>query len=213
MTLTELETNLYHLLNQNFSKKGFYLIPELFQFRRLNETGFQNIILTSTRYEAEIWVEVNIGVRIDMVENLAQQFLDVIPEYRQHANTIITSIGRLSDTKYLRYKIANEEDVTFSAQTIKDFMKERGFDFLEYASHIKELDKLFNEKPHQSLKYVYNQVHRCFKAVIIAKYNNNPQFFKLLDQYQTQLERLKVPDTILENYVKLANYLVYLSIN
>ncbi|MCU0389926.1 MAG: hypothetical protein MUE81_02305 [Thermoflexibacter sp.] len=189
------------------------MIPELFQFRRLNETGFQNIILTSTRYEAEIWVEVNIGVRIDMVENLAQQFLDVIPEYRQHANTIITSIGRLSDTKYLRYKIANEEDVTFSAQTIKDFMKERGFDFLEHASHIKELDKLFNEKPHQSLKYVYNQVHRCFKAVIIAKYNNNPQFFKLLDQYQTQLERLKVPDTILENYIKLANYLVYLSIN
>jgi hypothetical protein len=213
MTLTELETSLYEHLNQFLAKRNFCLMPELYQFRKPTETGFQNLILTTTRYESELWVEVNIGVRIDTVENLAQQFLDVTPEYRKHANTLIISIGKLSDTKYLRYKIANQEDVFLTVQAIKDFMKGRGFDFLEHNSYIRHLDCLFNEKPHQPLKYVYNQIHRCFKGAILAKYNNNPHFFKLLDQYQLQLEKLRPATLIMENYIKLANYLVYLSIN
>jgi hypothetical protein len=213
MQVKNLETSLYHHLNHYLVIKNFYWIPESKQFRKQTERGFQNIILSCSSYADEMWVEVNMGVRVDLVEDFAQQFLDVPIEYRKHANTIITSIGRLSDTKYLRYKITHEEDVEVCYEAIKDFMQERGFEFLEYASHLKNLDKMLNEQPSKASNYLYNQTHRCFKAIIVAKLNNNPHFFELIDTYQQVLERLQVGEKEIDRYLKLVNFLLYLSLN
>jgi hypothetical protein len=213
MSLKSLEISLYNHLNHFLAKKSFILLPDYKQFRKETDTGFQNLILSSSRYADELWIEVNIGVRVNMVEDFAQQFLDIPIEYRQHANTLITSFGRLSDTKYLRYKIVNQEDVEICFEAIKDFMHDRGLEFLDYASHIKNLDTIFNEKPHKPNKYLYNQTHRCFKGIIIAKITDNPQFLTLLDQYQSALERMQTSDREMENYMKLVNFLLYLSLN
>ena len=213
MQLKSLEISLYNHLTHFLSKRSFALLADYKQFRKETSTGFQNVIISSSRYAEELWIEVNLGVRVDMIEDLAQQFLDIPTEYRQHANTLITSFGRLSDTKYLRYKIVNQEDVEICFEAIKDFMNDRGFEFLEYASHIKNLDFIFNEKPHKPSKYLYNQTHRCFKGVIIAKITDNPEFLKLLDQYQSVLERMQTSDREMENYMRLVNFLLYLSLN
>ncbi len=213
MPVKNLEISLYHSLNQYLVEKSFHWLSESKQFRKQTEKGFQNIILSSSNYEDQMWVEVNIGVRVDLVEDFAQQFLDVPLEYRKHANTIITSIGRLNDTKYLRYKIAHEEDVEVCYEAIRDFMQESGFEFLEYAAHLKNLDTMLNEKPAKVSKYVYNQTHRCFKAIIVAKLNNNPHFFELIDQYQQMLEKLQVGEREIDRYMKLVNFLLYLSLN
>lgn len=213
MQLKSLEISLYNHLGNFLSKKQFTLLPDYKQFRRSTDTGFQNLIVSSSRYADELWIEVNIGVRVDMVEDFAQQFLDIPIEYRQHANTLITSFGRLSDTKYLRYKIVNQEDVEICFEAIKDFMNDRGFEFLDYTSHLKNLDVIFNEKPHKPSKFLYNQTHRCFKGLIIAKITDNPHFLKLLDQYQATLERMQTSDREMENFMKLVNFLLYLSLN
>lgn len=213
MQLKNLETSLYQQLKEYFSLHAFKLLPEYKQFRKDTDIGFQNIIISVTKYDKEIIVEVNIGVRVNLVEDFAQQFLDVPIEYRQHANTIITSIGKLSNTKYLRYKIENEEDVNTCYEAIRDFMHEQGFAFLDYACRLANLDVLLNEKPHKASTHVYNQTHRCFKGIIVAKLNNNPLFFELIDKHQQALEKLKVGEVEMEKYMKLVNFLLYLSLN
>lgn len=213
MQVKNLESSLYHHLIRYLSQQSFVLLPEYKQFRRNTDIGFQNIIISTTTYSKELWVEVNIGVRVNLVEDFAQQFLDVPIEYRQHANTIIASIGKISDIKYLRYKIENEEDIKICYEAIKDFMQERGFSFLDHASRLANLDKLLNEKPHKTSKYLYNQTHRCFKGIIVAKLNHNPLFFELIDKYQQVLEKLKVSEAEMDKYMKLVNFLLYLSLN
>lgn len=213
MQVKKLETSLYHHLNEFLAQKSFFLLPEYQQFRCNTPIGFQNMIISFSKSANEVWVEVNIGVRVNLVEDFAQQFLDVPTEYRQHANTIITSIGRLNDIKYLRYKIENEEDVIACYEAIRDFMLERGFDFLNHSSRLNNLDFLLNEKPHKTSKYLYNQTHRCFKGIIVAKLNNNPLFFELIDKYQQVLEKLRVSEVEMDRYMKLVNFLLYLSLN
>jgi hypothetical protein len=189
-------------------EQAFVLMPELKQFRKTTDVGFQNLILSFSGRN-ETFLEVNIGVRHHAVEELAQQFLDNLPEFRKEANTLVVSIGKLSDTKYFRYKISCQDDIYNSAQQIMDFMNERGFRFLNESCSLASLNKIFNDKPHLPVKYLYNQIHRCFKAIIVARMCHHPQFMDLVENYFVTLHKLGASERSLMEYDRLANYLLH----
>ncbi|GEM_PF-598301 len=213
MALSKVETHLYTSLNDFLSQKDFEMRPDLKQFRRETPTGFQNIILSFSPYQAETYLEVNIGTRLNMVEEIVQQFLDNMPEFWRQANTVVVSVGKINDAKYFRYRIADDEDLHVCTEQVIEFMDQRGFMFLEYASHLKNLDVMFNAKPHQSVKYLYNQLHRCFKGVVIARLSHNPHFLTLIEQYHDKLLKLGASPTNMAEYDRLVNYLLHFSAN
>jgi hypothetical protein len=213
MSLSKVETHLYAGLNDFLVQKGFAMRPDLKQFRRPTAAGFQNIILSFSPYGAETYVEVNIGTRFHMVEETVQQFLDNMPEFWQEANTVVVSVGKINDTKYFRYRIVDEDDLQACADQIIDFMNQRGLMFLEYASHLKNLDQMFNGKPQEPVKYLYNQLHRCFKGIVIARLNHNPKFLTLLETYHGKLQKLGASQTTMVEYDRLVNYLLHFSAN
>jgi hypothetical protein len=213
MSLSKVESQLYARLEDFLADKGFVMRPDLKQFRRPLATGFQNVILSFSPYAAETYLEVNIGTRVDMVEHTAQQFLDNMPEFWPEANTVVVSVGKINDTKYFRYRIADEDDLRNCADQIVDFMEQRGFMFLDYASHLKNLDAMFNAKPNEPVKYLYNQVHRCFKGLVIARLQHNPQFLALVDKYQAKLPKLGVSQATIQEYDRLVSFLLHFSAN
>ena len=71
--------------------------------------------------------------------------------------------------------------------SIEIFFKEHGFTFLERVSNIKVLDEIMNENPHKHNKYIYNQAHRCFKGIVLAKVNDRHHLFGLIEVYRTYL--------------------------
>jgi len=202
------ETYTFVALEPYMSEHAFVLMPELKQFRKVTDVGFQNLILSFSGRN-EVFLEVNIGVRHHAVEELAQQFLDNLPEFRKEANTLVVSIGKFSDTKYFRYKIACHDDIQSSAHQIMNFMNEQGFRFLDESCSLSSLNKILNDKPHLPVKYIYNQVHRCFKAIIVARMCHHPQFMDLVEAYFRMLQKLGASEHSLMEYERLANYLLH----
>ena len=187
MTLTPFETSLYQQLTPFFERHQFTLLPERRQYRRVIDSGFQNVILSPTFYGDETMLEVNFGYRNEQVEQIAQQFLNNLSDYRPDANTLIISIGKFTEIPHFRYKIHSDDELTDICKQIGDFFTRQGFSFLETISTLPALDRLLNEHPEQTCPYLYNQIHRTYKGLIAARLNHNPHFDGLIDVYRHAL--------------------------
>ncbi len=196
-----------------FREWGFEYIDKYSQFRKTDKMGFQNVILSISQYEEEIWIEITLGIRKNEVEHIAQQFLSHLTDFQNQTTTISVSVGKLNQNPYFRYKAENEEDLEVCAEELMDFMTERGMTFLEDKNFLKELDLTFNQVPKQPILYVYNQFHRPFKGIILAKITNNPKYDELVELYYHSLVIQKANETIQINFKRLVAFLVHYSIN
>ena len=187
MTLTPFETKLYQHLTPFFEQRRYGLLPERKQYRHLTNSGFQNVILSPSYYGDKTMLEVNFGCRNEQVEQIAQQFLNNLTDYRPDANTLIISISKFEGLQYFRYKIHSDDELARTCVQIEEFFETKGFDFLETSCTLSTLDRLLNEHPASPSLYVYNQTHRCYKGLIAARLNHNPQFDSLIDGYRQLL--------------------------
>ncbi|GAB3946182.1 hypothetical protein GCM10028805_16260 [Spirosoma harenae] len=213
MTTTSFETSLYQQLAPFFMGYGFSLLSDKKQFRRATPSGFQNIILSSVFYPDDTMLEVNFGCRHEQVEQIAQQFLNNIPDLRSDANTLLLSIGRFSGSQTFRYKIHSEEDLSVVCGQITQFFTSYGFDFLTTSSTLSTLDQLLNESPGEPCQYLYNQMHRCYKGLIAARLNHNPYFEGLVDRYRYLLIRQTQNPYEQMHFERLIAYLQHYSAN
>ncbi|UZR96025.1 hypothetical protein [Chondrinema litorale] len=213
MTLNEFETSLYHKLYDFFYDRGYEMMAGKKQFRKYYSGGFKNIIFSPSVYGDECWLELNLGVRNDLVEEIVQQFLDNYKEFQNDTNTIIISIGKLTNNKYFKYKATDNDDLELICEQIESFMLHEGFSFLDKVSSIKYIDILFNRYPAKPSKFVYNQSHRCFKGLIVAKLVNNKKYKLIKDIYREALKTYGTKPLQLKNFEKLVTFLQHYSAN
>ncbi|GAB4018788.1 hypothetical protein [Spirosoma koreense] len=213
MTITPFETNLYQHLAPFFMGHEYTLLSEKKQFRRITQSGFQNVILSSVFYSNDTMLDVNFGCRNEQVEQIAQQFLNNLPDLRADANTLIVSISRFSGSQHPRYKIHSDDELADVCEKIERFFDQQGFDFLASASVLPTLDRLLNEFPSQPCPYVYNQTHRCYKGLIAARLNHNPHFDGLIDRYRHLLFRQTQNPYEQIHFERLIAYLQHYSAN
>ncbi len=211
--MTYFEITLFERLRDFFAAAGYRFLLEQKQYRQQTRTGFRNVILSMTDYEGELVVEVNLGIRKDHVEEIVQQFLTTRDDFQSEANTIIISIGKLTNNPYFRYKIVNDEDLELCQEQICQFMSTQGFDFLSEADNLMRLDTALNKNPRQPSKYIYNQRHRCFKGLAIAYLNKNPNYEQLTQIYREVLQAQGSSDMILLNYQRMVGLLANYSVN
>ncbi len=197
------------------SKQGFELLLAKQQFRKQGAHGFQNIIPTLSTYEQEqeTLVEFNLGVRLDIVEDLVNQFTQHLVDFQPDTNTLLTSMGRLLDKPFMRFKIKNESDVQQVAQNFMQFMEQQGFKSLNSFSKLPYLEQLTNQNPEQAHPYYYNNYHRCLKGLTLARLNQRIDFETLAKIYQQQLVRRNAPPVQQNNFKKLHHYLSHFSVN
>ena len=213
MTLTPFETNLYQYLTPFFEQRRYRLLPERKQYRRITDFGFQNVILSPAYYGDETMLEVNFGCRNEQVEQIAQQFLNNLTDYRPDANTLIISIGKFEGLQYFRYKIHSDDELAQTCGQIEEFFETKGFDFLKASCTLATLDRLLNEYPALPSLYVYNQTHRCYKGLVAARLNHNPQFDTLFDSYRQLLIRQTQNPYEQLHFERLVGYLQHYSAN
>lgn len=213
MTLTPFENHLYQHLTDFFANQHYTLLPEKRQFRKSVPTGFQNVILSPTYYGKETWLDVNFGCRNEQVEQIAQQFLNNLIDFRPDANTLIISIGKFTDQPYFRYKMEHPDELGVVCGQIKAFFETDGFTFLDQACTLPVLDQLFNQFPYQPSRYVYNQTHRCYKGLITARLNHNSNFADLADSYRHGLLRQTQNPYEQQNFERLVTFLQHYSAN
>ncbi len=213
MSITSFENALYRKLGTFFTSHGYQLFSEKKQFRKITSSGFQNVIFTSSTYDEETWLEVNIGCRNNRIEQIAQQFLGNTRDFWGDSNTLVISIGKFNNAKYFRYKIMTEPDLDDTCEEIKHFLSTQGFPFLEKNASLEAIHHLLNDKPLVACKYLYNQMHRCYKGMIAAKLIDSHQFLDIAEKHHKYMVSNGATDDDFVVYERLMSVLLYVSAN
>lgn len=207
-----IEKQLFEHLDEFFDEYGYELVPHRKQWRSDDDIGCSNIILSVSGNNPAI-IEVNLGVRIHRVEETLARFTNGIKNFSEDSNTLVTSIGRIQGEPFHHYEAATKQDVINVARQITSFMEEEGIDFLDNLMDITVLDELFNSEPEEKVPYIYNDIHRCFRGLILAQFNNNPHFFLIWTVYREYLEKRNAPESVQQRFEELYRYLHTFSMN
>lgn len=207
------EQQLYKQLQPVFNTEGYVAIPDKKQFRKPGRSGFKNIIFSMSGDEEEQIINVHIGLRFDLVEELVCQFLNIPESVEKESNTVIASLSRFHRLPYHRFIVTDDSSLQQTCEQIERFMKHKGFRFLNAFEKLKRIDAVVNRKPALSCPYMYNQIHRCFKGITIARLLHRTDFEQLVTIYSNYLYSQWAPRHLIENFEKLVNYLRHFSLN
>lgn len=175
--------------------------------------GSQRCFFSLAQQDTNIWIECNLAIRVEVVENIANEYLNTIKEYRGNTNTVITSYGKLTGNDYYRFKVNNPTDLLRVCTRLHDFFIDTGFGFLNENTSIYKLDKLINDYPERPTTLISNPAHRCVKGLIIAKLSNNPYLQTLAQAYGFILGKTTPTEQQRQKYNALAKYLLTVSLN
>jgi hypothetical protein len=213
MLVKPFESEIYENLKSFFDLQGYVLMPDKKQFRKNTDNGFHNVIFTTTAYENEVWLEVNLGCRNHQLEQIAQQFLGNTRDFWADSNSLVISIGKFNNAKYFRYKMSSIADVLDVCEEVKDFLLTQGFEFLKDSESLSALNEIYNKTPTKPCKFLYNQVHRSFKGLITARLTYSDEFLDLADIHRNNLMRIGATSEELLTFERLLSYLLYMSVN
>lgn len=207
-----LKNQIQEELKKRLAERDYFFMPQLNQFRRVTPTGFQCIILNWIPCENGHILEVNLGVRHDAVEDLAYPFTSGLPEL-QSTFTLFTSLGKLFEQPIQRFAIQSEADILPAVNAIQKGIMSRGISFLERYTRLENVDNLYNSDPNSALTYLHNHLHRCMRAIAIARLSLRPDFERLAASYRDQLQQIGVTESVLDRYDRLWRFLRTYSMN
>jgi hypothetical protein len=78
---------------------------------------------------------------------------------------------------------------------------------------LENVDNLYNSDPETPTLYLHNHLHRCIRAIAIARLSLRPDFERLAIAYREQLKKLGVTELVLDRYDRLWRFLRTYSMN
>lgn len=214
MCVHQYKEELFHGFEKKVSVIDFKFLPHLNQFRKETTEGFQNIVLSCSKYESELIVKVHLGSRLNIVEDWVNQFLNTPLNYQSNSNTIVTDLGKLSNEKYFSYHIVDLKDIEETIADMDHRMQTQGYRFLTKVSRVRKVNRLLNHCPSKKCDYyIHNHIHRYFKALTVARICNHPHFLDLIETYYAFLIQYHAPEKTLQDYDKLVSFLLHFSFN
>ena len=208
----EIQHKAFGYLRAFFEDYGFTSYPQLKQFRRPTATGFQNVMV-STSGEGPFTMEFHLGIRSELVEALAYQFLAAPVGFSQHATTVTVPLFRIDDSIPRKFHFHRPNDVDVACSLAIRSLRTHGFDFFADNNSIHALDRMLNAFPEEPSPYLYNQVHRCFRGLVVAKMAQNGAMPYLMETYKHVLEQRAVPERLRVGYERLVVFLHHHSLN
>ena len=208
------EKRLFQQLSPLFSRYGYEALPAKKQFRQTTKNDFRSVLFSLSGDTEEKTIDVQLGIRFNLIEELVYQFLGGKKGAEKESTTIITSLARLKRQKHRRLVITeDEEDLQNTCHDIAGALQEKGFRFLNTYSQLHRIDKMVNRKPLRLCPIMYNQIHRCFKGITIARMLHRTDFEKLVSVYGNYLDSQWAARQVTDNYYKLVNFLRHFSFN
>jgi hypothetical protein len=197
-------------LKTQLAPRRFHHLPQLSQYRKVTESGFYCVVLSAGGAAPPVIAEVQLGIRLNIVEQLAYQFTTGSDAYGPHSTTLLVSMGQLQSQPYQRYVLEKPTDVPRVASVMNNFIASEGLDFFHCYDSIAALDELYNGTDTRWLPHLG---HRSLRGIILAKLAHRPNWSALVAHYREQLQRRGTPEAIIKRYEQLAAYLHHFSVN
>lgn len=206
------ERHIYDKLDPVFRRKGYKRQAHKKQFILSTPNGFRCVQIALHRQEGQQLVDLRLGIRLNVIEELANQFLPAV-QTSAETTTILTSYGNLGLEPQPKLLLESEDDLHLLCRRIEGFMHSKGFRFLEHMDHLRKLDKLLNRKPQKNCPFLTNQYNRCFKGIVAARITHRADFNLLVKHYLRFLEREWAPHEFIDRYKRLVRFMRFYSIN
>lgn len=183
-----------------FQERGFEYLPEWKQYRQTSEKGFKNVVFATKIYDKEYVVEVNLGLRLDAVEELVYPYLRHLKAYAEQSTSFICSVGRILEQPYWRYSYATQAAFAEAVAHFRQFLTEKGLPLLSDMYSLEALDELYNQAPAQPAALTYNQRDRAFRGLAIAALLQRDDVGALYKAHRQRLEALASPPSTLADF-------------
>ena len=207
------EKHIIDSLTPTFQEQGFTLNASGNQWTLPTRNGFRTALITVGGQPGSQTVELNLGIRLDVVEELANQFIRTFSSGCNDSITLLASYSKLIHQPNKLFLIKDEESLATVCKRIEGFMRSKGFLFLERFDRLRKVDGLLNRRPNQPCPLVLNPLQRCFKGLVLAKLTHRTNFDRLVKIYSSHLYKSWAEPSLLVNYLKMVRFLRFYSIN
>ncbi|TXB61458.1 hypothetical protein [Phaeodactylibacter luteus] len=205
----QVEQNISLRLGRLLEPQGYTWLPRLHQFRREEPTGFRCIILALSPVPEGALLELHLGIRLQLVEQMAFPYTNGLQGFMPDSMTLAFPLSRLFGKPFQRFDVPFEGLPEAVFRVLEQQLSAQGLPFLERHSSVAALHGLFNAQPTAPLHLVHNQVNRCLRGLALAHLHDRAQLSRLIAAYRQSLEeQYFAPPSALEKFERLSAFLL-----
>lgn len=173
------------------------------EFRRDNIYSLQRVGYGVSNYNNVFYTGCYIRLSNYKIQNIKGEIFQEWGEY----DTIAAGISNYFNDIHYRFQIEDSDDIQRWGEIVKQFYYEYAIPFFEQYNTVAAIDKLFNETPTEKVPYCDDLGWRIIIALIAAKLNLNPQYRKLRDYYESEVEEKFQGYFMYEKCMKVIDFL------
>lgn len=207
--MRKLEVNESH--HQFFDDFGFKFHTSNLLFQKDFTQGRQVIFVHFAEYSDASYLEYNLGVRINLVEEIIHRFLPTLSDYSERSITLIQSPDKIGKSIPNRFVIENDSQLADAIMAAEKFFVMDGFKWLDEMIQPENLEKAFAERKGKGFK-TQNFVYNSFRGVTLAKFYN-PEDYPILRQiYLENIRQHDMTPFTIASFLQLLDYLDHLEV-
>ncbi|MEN2282067.1 hypothetical protein AAGF08_08005 [Algoriphagus sp. SE2] len=201
-----LKTKVAKLHTEFFKDHGFTLNPSLNQFEKDFPNGKQVISIQIIDCKNEKYLEYQLGVYINVVEELIKQYTSTICGYKAQSITLAQTPDKLGSTYPKEIKISNIEELPSLINSIKIFFLETGFKWLDKMIDPIKLEQEFLHQKEIAFEDC-SLVENAFRSTALSKIFNPIDYPILRRTFLKKINSLELTPFSIASFLQFLNYL------
>lgn len=195
------------LLHRDFLKDfGYSLDKTILHYSKENVDGKQIVFFHLTQQNDVIYLEYNLGIRIEKVEYMVHKFLPSLGDYKEKSVTLVETIDAIEEALPRRFVIYDESETSSYINQIEDFLVKKGFLWLDNFMTGRALERYFNEDIESPI-ITQNLTYRASRGLVLSKMYNPEAYSPIKDRYLRKLDEYQVTPFTLACILNLIAYL------
>lgn len=200
------ELDVIELHSQFLGEFGFDFHPNHLMFFKNFPQGKQVIFIHYSEYPEASYLEYNLGVRIDRVEEIIHQFLPTLSDYAQRSITLIQKANKIGKEIPSRFVLENDSQLADAIMAAEKFFVSHGFHWMDEMINPRTLEKAFAERKERVFS-TQNFVYYAFRGVTLAKLYNPEDYPVLRKIYLEEIQKQGMTPFTIASFLQLLNYL------
>lgn len=189
-----------------FQDFGFLYHNSYGLFHKYFPLGRQAIFIHYTEYGEEAYLEYNLGVRVDWVEELIHQFLPTLKDYADRSLTLIQPANSVDQNFPYRFLLDHSLLLADAQETAERFFVEKGFEWLDRMIDPKNLQQEFYLRKEEGFKS-QNYAYHVFRATALTKLYAPENYQELRAFFLSHLEHRGITPFTIASYFQFLNQL------
>ncbi|NVJ86216.1 MAG: hypothetical protein HWE15_07910 [Algoriphagus sp.] len=205
------ELDVLELHSQFLGEFGFDFHPSHLMFFKDFPHGKQVIFIHYSEYPEVSYLEYNLGVRIDRVEEIIHRFLPTLSDYAERSITLIQKANKIGNQIPSRFELHTNSELGDALMASESFFVTHGFHWLDEMINPKKLEQAFAARKDRVFQ-TQNFVYFAFRGVTLAKLYKPEDYPELRKIYLKEIKEQGMTPFTIASFLQLLNYLDHLSV-